>query len=493
MKLSDTQKKWALTATLATVLSFNLVMSLTSSNAGYGTANLASADSESRRLDVSRTRSSDKTEGNDNVAFGEFKTVDGKRQKVMFEKVDGSSTRVHYGKETDGTTCYTCGDSITVNEVFSKNVNDLVAIAVAKQAEAEKSSVVPASKSSSDKADTEVASTRKERERQRRAERDEEDNKDDGKKALNDMVKDCKKEHKKSDERLECISDGFVSLLSKAEDEFDRATVFKVFSNEIGKPLVEMMRLKPGSERYELAVSIVSDIASSIPEDYNYIRQSLAKVNAKVVAEAERNTQETFNAFKQADQAAKANPTNTALREQANTLGSVVNLRQSQSEQLANDLGMNLRNGYADAVSNSFMDSSLADQYMRVDYAGTVNNIIQGMRQSALSYAGGNIAGSNFQIPTINIGEGSAVTLSDGTTLIVTAANTVNPALKNVVTTTTNGIRVIPNNITAQINSSTPMIQPGQTGQNTVQIVSVPGTAQPGAGVSNRAMPAIRN
>ncbi len=440
MKFTDVQKKWALTASLASLLSFNLVLSLSGQN--LGSMNLAS----------------------EQPTFSEVK-IDGKTVKVMFEKRGEEETTASIASGS----CYSCGERINLPIQFSENVEDMkTALAVAK--------ATSAKQKSSDEKTEKVASNRKEREATRLKDKD--NSVDEGKEALKELTKNCrnKAHYKKSDERLECFSDGLVRLLANDEIEYKREDVFKLFANDIASPLMELIKSAPGSEKYDLAKSIINDLASSIPESYNYLRQSLAKVNAKIVANAERNVQAKFNEFKQADQMAKANPTNTALRERANLIANSVNDLQTQTDKIANDLGVNLRNGLADAVSNDYVTSTLADQYLKVDYFGTIDPIIKGLKQSSIAYLAGNVNGSNFQIPDIEIGDGSTVSLSDGSMLLITPANNVvNGTVRGSLTTSSgNGPRR--NQLTAQdviIEGTTPMIQPGQTGQNTARIVVI--------------------
>lgn len=506
MKFTDTHKKWTLTATLATVLSFNLLMSL-NGPANGGASNLASesmpaqvASSEevwdrplekknkapkadpakAQQATDARKPTGDDTP--DTPVFGEAK-IGGKTVKAMFEK-DGENTKVSIAGGASGT-CYTCGETVNLPTGFTKNVNEMV-----KALEVAKAMATKSEAKTEAKAETAVALTRKEREEKRRKDQAEEESTDEGKKALYELTKECrdKKVRKKSDDRLECFSDGLVKLLSKEDVEYAKADVFKLFAGDVAKPLMELMKLTPGSERYELGKSIINDLASSIPEDYNYLRQSLAKVNAKIVADAERVVQAKFSEFKQADQIAKANPSNPSLRQQADLIGSAVNQMQGSTEQIANDLGINLYNGFSEAVSNQYISSTLADQYLKVDYAGTVNGIIQGLKQSSVSYLAGSTNASSYQIPMVDIGGGSAFTLSDGSTLIVTGASSNNVSIvPGSNSTTANNMILRPNQLNAQnmVQGSTPMIT--GTGANSGRIVIVP-AGQTGT----RTMPAIR-
>lgn len=471
MKLSDTQKKWTLTATLATVLSFNLVISMGDKN--FGTVNLAS-----RSI----------AEATEPKFINKLPTKDGIR-RVMLERKGDNQTVASISDP--GSDCTSCGVRITLDTDFATNTDDIAVLLI-------KALDKQSTKSSDEEIETakaeKVPATRKEREALRQRSNDEEDKEeiDEGKAALAKLSKDCnnRKRYKKSNDRLECFSDGLVNLLSNDEIEYDKASVFRVFAGDIAKPLMEMMKSTPGSERYDLAKAIINDLASSIPEDYNYLRQSLAKINAKIVADAERNVQVGFNEYKKLDQAAKANPTNLALRQQANNMAAAINQKQGQAEQLAHDLGSNLQSGFGDAIDNQYLNRDLANQYLTVDYAGTVNSIIQGLKSSTMSYLAGNTSAGEYQIPVIDIGNGSAITLSDGSTLIVTSVGTpVNQT--QVITTTPNGYRIQNNGLTQQnsvLQGTTPMIQLGNNGQNTARIVIVPATG-PQSVVPTRTQP----
>lgn len=445
MKFTDVQKKWALTGSLATLLSFNLALSLSGYN--IGSTSLASEQQPT---------------------FGEVK-LDGKTFKVMFEKTgDVTTASIASGS------CYSCGERINLPIQFSENIEDMkIALAVAKATASKQNAT-------EEKAVT-VALSRREKEAAKNEKT--EDSVDEGKEALNKSAKECKEKHKKSADRLDCNSDGLIRLLANDKIEYNKQDVFKHFVTHIATPLMELIKAGPESANYDLAKSIIEHLASSIPEDYNYLRQSLAKVNAKIVADAERNVQAKFNEFKQIDKLAKANPGDMGLRERANDIANSVNGMQIQTEKIAADLGVNLRNGYAEAVTNDYVTSTIADQYLKTDYFGTINPIIQGLKQSSLAYMAGNVNGSNYQIPVIEIGEGSTISISEGGLISIQPANTIVGANRGQgqLTTATNawnGPRS--NQITAQnviVPGQTAMIS-GQGGQNSARIVVI-STGQP--------------
>jgi hypothetical protein len=461
MNFSETHKKWALTATLGMVLSFNLVMSL-GGGSGFGAANLASHDSgrypdvDSDGNPIAREVAGDSSdEDSDSQVTRDVDTKYG-TLKVRFKK-DGEKTTANILSD-----CEDCSKKdIPLPIGFTKNISDMKKALIRAQEKSETSEA-----------------------RYTPSKKDEDPDKKDakaGQKLLAEITKECGKIRagKHADERLACFSDKLLEVLTddaNEDIEFKKDDVFRLFAKEIAQPLLEIMRLSPDDDRYVNGKDIIAKLASDLPSDYNYLRQSLAKVNAKIVADAERGVKEKLDAYKQLAQAAKTNPAAAPqLLERANALFNEADQDQMRVGQLKNDLGVNLFNGYSEGVSNSLLTSTLADTYMKTDYLGTADSIIKGLQQNALSLKAGNLNAS-YTVPMIDISTATSFTLADGTTLLIAnaTANTVTAATQNF-PTTANGLIVRPNNLTTQnvINAATPFIAPGQTGQNTAQIMLV--------------------
>ena len=481
MNFTASQKKWALTASLATVLSFNLVMSL-----GYqdvGSANLATkalSDEESERFEKLKAdetarkqkeadeayeaRTKEKASKREGIYKMRNVVVNDQNEEVMLVK-EGTKTRAIISKTTEGEgICASCGGSRLLAISFDSELGDIRA-ALKKSLKDN-----PADEVDSKSLDKDIESLRnKDRKNAKKSDKEEEV---DGKEALAKLSTECrnKKYHVDREDRITCFADGLTAVLSK-DIAFDKSAVFKLFSNEIGAPLMDFLKSNPNSDRHTFAVETINTLASELPEDANYLRQTLTRMNAKVVRDAEVEVQNKVAQYRQLDNLAKQNPGNVGLRQQAAMLGSVIDQEQSKVNQLGNSLGVNLKSGFESAISSDLMTSTLASQYLNVDYFGQVNTIIKGFENSVKT-------NTAYTIPNIDLAGGTAVTLADGTTLLITQANKAN----NVVTTSTNGTRLeyrINNNSPIQAGVPTITSAPGQ---NTATITVVNG---PAAGSQN--------
>ncbi|MBC7371853.1 MAG: hypothetical protein H7326_09820 [Bdellovibrionaceae bacterium] len=490
MNFTASQKKWALTASLATVLSFNLVMSL--GHQDFGSGSFASHE-EDRLEDEARgkrdadairdrieTSKRDKAVTNrEGVLKMRDVEINDQKEQVLLVK-EGTKTRAIISKtNTEGEMCNTCGGSRLLPVAFDSDLGDI-------RSALKKSLKDTPAEEDSKSIDKDIADLRnQDRKNAKKKDKDEEE---DGKIALKKLSDECrnKKFHADREDRITCFADGLTAVLSK-DLTFDKSAVFKLFSAEVGAPLMDFLKLNPNSDRHTFAIETVNKMASELPEDANYLRQALTRMNAKVVRDAEVEVQNKVTQYRQMDQLAKQNPSNIGLRQQAALLGSVIDQEQFKVNQLGNSLGVNLKSGFESAIASDYMTPTLASQYLNVDYFGQVNSIIKGFENSVKT-------NTTYTIPNIDLSGGTSVTLADGTTLIINQANKTNG--NNLVTTTTNGTRLqyIPTTNLSPIQAGVPMIT-SNGGQNTatITVVSAPvGGSQNFTGTRSAQIPTIR-
>jgi hypothetical protein len=105
-KPTDTQKKWALTACLASVLSFNLVMGLTGSN--FNSASFASVKDPNIKLET-------------------FISDKGEELKVKYILENDTQTAAIVPEMLESGACYTCGKKYLLPKNFSSSATSLEA------------------------------------------------------------------------------------------------------------------------------------------------------------------------------------------------------------------------------------------------------------------------------------------------------------------------------------------------------------------------------
>jgi len=447
-KLTETQKKWALTTALTGALSLNMLFSLTTFS-GYSSASLASSEP---RIESVKSY--------------------GQELRVKYVPGAGENTLAIIGEEeSEGSYCYEkCSTrQYLLPKNFSSNASDLesalhAAIHRNETAQAEK----PASSKEGQDLDAKPAEAAKPKEeKQTQAKNTDNDDQDDKENpdfaALRERCK------KKSDDaaELRCFATGLTKLLKNKNKTYDRNEVMSLFREEIEPGLraglADISDLIPrrsggrfsmgldvemeGSSRREEAQSLVEEMLGQIDRKYNFLRQRLTALTTKAVL----NNQESAQAkLKQAEQIKSADP-QTALRLQMEGYA-----RLRASNQVANELGGTLYSGLESAQWSNFITNDQFDTMYYTNYADVVNQAIRGMAANPLTYS----------LPSVTLADGQVIVDANGTSFTVTP--TANPVVQNRV----NGrnISVMTNGLTAAnaANSSTP------------RILSVSGVAQPG-------------
>jgi len=465
-KLTESQKKWALAGGLTTVLSFNLVMSLAGSD--FKTANFASqaidaqadkenadkADKEAAKAAKEAKAKAAKAAENeeDFKVVKNFDTDDGVHN-VLFVR-SGDKTLALISKETESGTCYSCGPSKTLAVDFSSNVNDLkVAL---RKALKENSGDLDTSASKADKV-AKVVHGRKDKDAQ---DSDQSEDKD-----LADLQKRC--DNKDDDDRMNCFGNGLTRILHDKKKEHSKEDVMALYKKEIALPLVQALTDMNDTDRRDNAQDLIQNMLNDVDKKYNYLRQSLLKLSAKVVSLAEADAQ---NRLKMAQQMKSTNPMYAMQLQQQGMM------RRSLAENLAMNLDSTVQSGLDSAYMSKYLTDTQATTMYTQDYQGIVNNVIQGMRLNPYTYS----------IPVVDIGTGGYGT----DTLTFSASGPINQ-----LQSTGHGVIVIANGLSPQ-NSwtpSSPVIPANSsTGQNTAVIRAISPSQLPAGATVSQAQVAIQ-
>jgi hypothetical protein len=280
-RFTDTQKKWALTATMIAVLGCSV--SFNSNNTGNSSVDLAS---ESEELMVPT-----------NVKIGKEDI------KVRLIKMSDKETTVVLPpqKNSEGKVLFECADCSTfVLNKKLRNDSDTIAEFQAEivkkwtnTKEEKKEIVKAASDVKEDKEDREV-SERDERREERRAEaKREKDEYQDDLDLLKDAAEDCRSESTKS-EKLKCVIDAYSDTLSQ-EISF-------TYKNRKGKTVKDSRPLNPKAalefytKNIESGVksdlrrtggnSALYEVLASLPSDFNNVRQKALSSSTAALYEA---------------------------------------------------------------------------------------------------------------------------------------------------------------------------------------------------------------
>jgi hypothetical protein len=358
-RLNETQKKWALTASLATVLSFNLIMGLTGTN--YGSANFASAkiDEEAGEVMIEGELAEPR--------FVPFNTEDGKL-KIKYEKLEDGTTKAYVPKKTaEGDFCWSskkCGSkNYVLPTSFDASKDDLEqALRKAMKQEA-KAELLAKDDSDSDDVEEVVQKKAKKLKKELRKQReDDEEDADYEDKDLAKLQEKCVEEDE--DYKLSCYSDGLKSLLSNKKKTLPKDEVLSLYMDEVEPLMIESLSDSRNSERREEAHKHLEGMLSDVLKKYNYLRERMVDLSALTVIQ---NEQEAQAAFKKGDTA-------KGLK------------RRAVAERIAFDLKSTLKSGLESAQFSAYINESRADELYTNNYADVVGPIIQGMQAAPLAY-----------------------------------------------------------------------------------------------------------
>lgn len=384
-QLNENKKKWALTACLAAVLSFNFIMG--SQEVPFYTADLAATSPEEKTDSANAEDVGDLKDVKDvggstvrlkkqtgQVKFAEIITKDGKLPIMYLPK--GSKTLAILPKEVEGEFCwYKCGEEYLLPVNFKSNTEDLE-LAFRK---VEASSVVETDEEEEDLDDKIERRKKKLEEVADNEETDEEEEEEKIHKDLLALEKKC--EDKEDDSRTECFANGLTSLLKNTKKnkkkELPKDQVLALYKKEIEPGLLDTLSDVRNADRREEGQVILEDMLGSIAKKYEYLRVSLVKLSALVVINAQKTAQ---TRFRQAEQLKSTNPYQ-ALRLQADGFN-----RRSQAEYMAMNLDYTLQSGLESAQFNRLIDENRVVDLYTNQYIEVVNPIIQGMRQNPLGY-----------------------------------------------------------------------------------------------------------
>lgn len=466
-KLTDTQRKWALTACLASVLSFNMVLSL--SNVGYGSASFAS---NQPRYESMISNKGEKLE----VKY--VADEDGKTVAIVPEKLESGY-------------CYQCGEKYLLPKNFDASASALEA--ALRKAMSDKKDVkaeeIAQNESEGEDLDQKPAKKVAETKKTVRAKDDSQDAQDEDQE--NPDFAALREKCDKKDEdagKLRCYASGLTKLLKNKKKAYDKNEVMSLFREEIEPGLraglADVSDLLPkrasrfdmgtdeeGLSRRQETQTLVEDMIAQIGRKYNYLRERLTKLAANAVL---KNQETAQIKLKQADQIKNSDPA-TALRLQSEGMA-----RLHAANQVANDIGGSLYDSLESAQWSNYITSDQFEGLYYNNYANVVEQAIRGMNQNPLTYA----------LPNVTLADGMTVVDQNGQTFTVT------PSTNPIVQSRINGrnITVMTNNLTPAnvANSSTPRIATlngMQAQQGTATIQMFQGTSAP---INQTTMPTIR-
>lgn len=451
-KPNHTQKQWALTAGLVTVLSFNLVMGLSGSSA-ESTASLASKIADSDNTDDAEI---------DTSKFASLITEDGKLKVKYVQREDGKTVAI-VPKKVEGEYCWEeCGKKYLLPKNFDSSKDDLE-MALRRAMKSASVKVVEQDSSDSEDLDEVVAERSKRLRQQLREDREdmieEEEDKD-----LLALEKKC--DRKEEDSRMECFANGLTRLLKDRRKEHAKENVLDLYKKEIEPGLIESMTDMRDSDRRDTGQSILEDMLASVGKKYNYLRERLVKLSALVVIKSQQDAQKKFQ---QAEQVKMTNP-GQALRLQTEGFN-----RRSFAENMAMNMDSTLQSGLESAqFSRLISENQVVDLYTN-QYLDVVNPIIQGMRQNPLTYViqtspltdGNGLMNNGLTVSPISSEIGPFNQLRSSGRGIVVIGNGLTPA--NVVPTNAPRISTLPNGMSTPGTATIQVIPANQIPVNQFQ------------------------
>lgn len=372
--LTDTQKKWALTACLSAILSFNMVVALSSTQ--YSVTDLASHEEEQEEIAKKKTSTSTKYE--------EMDTEDGLLE-VRFSKI-GKETYVTIPKKIQSGFCYeqTCGSkNFVLPESFDSDIKELKKALRKKMAAASKQ----VEAKDDDDTDLDVVRKRTPRVADRREKDEDVEDSDDMHPDLVALQDRC--DNKEDESRMHCFANGLTSLLSKEKYEYvngkrkkkkkiityNKNEVMEIYKEEIERPLIKALTSINDEQTVRDGQDILADMMGSVSKNYGYLRERLSTVAANSVALSYQDAQ---NQMKRAQ-----TTTNPYLAKSMMDNGF---MKLNMAHQLAGSLDQTVVAGLDAAYSNQTLTAEQAVLTYDNYYARIVQPIIQGMRNQPLAY-----------------------------------------------------------------------------------------------------------
>lgn len=467
-KLTDTQRKWALTACLASVLSFNMVLSL--SGSGYGSISFASKDEPRYESMISNK---------------------GEKLEVKYVKDEDGKTVAYVPEKLESGWCYQCGEKYLLPKNFDANTESLEA--ALRKAMNDKTDKKEISQKESSEEDLDAKPAKKVAEKARARVQKEEDEVADEPQENPDFAALRERCDKKDDgdEKTRCYASGLTKLLKNKKKTYDKDEVLDIYRSEIEpglrSALMDITDLVPNrrsfgrnnldfdlgdekSTRREDAQKLIEDMTAQITGRYNFLRERLTKLAANSVLK----TQETAQMkLKQADQIKNTDPQNALRLQQEGMAG----LR--AANQVANDFGGSLYDSLESAQWSNYISGNQFESLYYTNYADVVNQAIRGLAQNPLNYV----------LPNVTLTDGTTIVDQNGQTYTVTATNNHN---NTTIQSGGRNITVMMNNLTPAnvVNSMTPRLATNGAGQQgTATIQAIQGVSAP---VNQGTIPAIR-
>lgn len=457
-KLTDSQKKWALTACLATVLSFNMVLSLAKQSPG--SANFASSEPRFESLISNK----------------------GETLKVKYMQDEDGKTLAIVPEKLESGLCYNCGTKYLLPKGFDSSATDLEA--ALRKAMYETKEI---SKSEGEDLDQKAPKKVTEKKRTPRArDEDAEESKEENA-DFAALIEKCDKRSEES--QLRCYASGLTKLLKDKKKNFDRDEVMSFFREHVEPGLraglADVSDLMPkrasrygnemedkGESRRQETQTLVEEMISQISKKHNYLRQRLTMIAAKSVLSNQESAQMKL---KQAEQIRTSDP-QAAMRLQTEGYA-----RLRAANQVANDIGGSLYDGLESAQWSNYINQDQFDSFYYEGYANTVSQAIRGMTSNPLTYV----------IPSVTLTDGTTIVDQNGQSFTVTPSK--NPIAQQG-RANSRGITVMTNNLTPAdiVNSSTPRIATlngAQAQQGTATIQMFRGTSAPVNATSGSIVP----
>lgn len=457
-KLSDSQKKWALTACLASVLSLNMVLNL-GSGLHIGSASFASTEAAAEE------------EEDAPIKYESLISDQGEPLKVKYIQEGEDKTLAIVPEKTESGLCFSCGSTYMLPKNFDSSKSDLeIALRKAMHQKAKKNN------STSEDSDEKLSSKRRPRVDLEEKEQEKvsipEIHPD-----FQALQKRC--ENKEDQSRLNCFANGLTKLLKDKKKDYDRDEVMELFREEIEPGLMSGLRdvsdmvsmrryshndpfaniESDNTSRRQETQDLVEDMIAKISKKHNYLRSRLVTIAAKAVLS---NQEQAQMKLKQAEQL-KTVDTNRAYMLQTEGYA-----RLNAANQIANQIGGSLYSGFETAQWTNKITQDQFDNMYYDNYANVVNTAIQGLAANPLTYV----------IPSVTLSNGSVVVDQNGQSFTLT------PKGSSVVPQNTNGrgIIVISNGLTAAnaANANIPRMN-GAAIPGTATIQVIQGTTAPSA------------
>ncbi|WP_413288952.1 hypothetical protein [Bdellovibrio sp. HCB337] len=463
-KLNEPQKKWALAACLATVLSFNLVMGLAGSNNGVADFASKKKVSDEELLDVEETELDEVDAEDIEPRFESIITEKGRLKIKYVQEEDGSTTAIVPKKLESGFCWDKCGKKYLLPKNFTSSKADLelaLRKAMVKEViQKSKEEDVEQEDVSDEELDEVVTKKAKKLKKKVEEEQDEEETVEIEEKEDKEMIALNKKcDRKEDDARMSCFANGLKAMLSNGKKEHAREDVLRMYKREVEPGLIEALSDMRDSDRREEGQTILEDMLASISKKHNYLRERVVKLSALAVIKANQDAQKSFQ---RAESLKSTNP-QQAMRWQVDGFN-----RRSMAEQMASNLDYTLQSGLESAYYNKMISENKAVDLYSTQFSDVVQPIIQGMRMNPHTYV----------IASGPLSESGLMMDSNGN---LVSSDSLGPIGQ--MRSIGRGIYVINNGLTSSnvIGSSTPTILATgvNVGQGTATIQAIPASAIP--------------